>query len=132
MDPFHHGRFPVWGPSTPPGAHFGTAGGWLSSARGWGHHGGVSTLLIRMDDPYPPTPRRRRSNPIAQVVSLPALFAIVLGLVVLAGLALLPTLVWQTNPLLWRQLLRMQGGAVGLVVGAVLGFLVGRFLGRRR
>ncbi|MFN7678932.1 MAG: hypothetical protein ACK5QW_10130 [Cyanobacteriota bacterium] len=89
-------------------------------------------VLIRMDDPLSPTPRRRRSNPIAQVISLPALFAIVLGLVVLAGLALLPTLVWQTNPLLWRQLLRMQGGAVGLVVGAVLGFLVGRFLGPRR
>jgi hypothetical protein len=85
-----------------------------------------------MADPLTPSPRRRRSNRLADVVSLPALFTIALALVVLAGLAVLPTLVWQTNPLLWRQLLRMQGGAVGLVVGAGLGFAVGRFLGRRR
>jgi len=39
--------------------------------------------------------------------------------------------VWQVNPLLWRQLLRLQGAFAGLVLGAVLGFLVGRFTGRR-
>jgi hypothetical protein len=65
------------------------------------------------------------------VISLPALLTIGLVLLVLAGLALLPTVVWQVNPLLWRQLLRLQGAFAGLVLGAVLGFLVGRFTGRR-
>jgi hypothetical protein len=73
---------------------------------------------------------RRRTARIGQVISLPALLTIVVGVLVLAGLALLPTVVWQENPLLWRQLLRLQGGLAGLVVGAVLGFLVGRLMGR--
>ncbi len=84
-----------------------------------------------MDD-HPSPSRRRRGMRLAEVVSLPALAAIVLAVVVIGALALLPSLVWQVNPLLWRQLLRLQGGVVGLVVGAVMGFLVGRFLARRR
>ncbi|MFN6340639.1 MAG: hypothetical protein ACK41W_18220 [Cyanobacteriota bacterium] len=65
------------------------------------------------------------------MVSWPALLTLGVGLLVLAGLALLPTMVWQVNPLLWRQLLRLQGGVAGLVAGSVLGFLVGRYSRRR-
>jgi hypothetical protein len=79
----------------------------------------------------PPAPLRRRAPRLSTVVSLPALLTIGVGVLVLTGLALLPTVVWQVNPLLWRQLLRLQGGLAGLVLGAVLGFLVGRVTGRR-
>jgi len=78
-----------------------------------------------------PAPLRQGGARLGQVISLPALLTIGLVLLVLAGLALLPTVVWQVNPLLWRQLLRLQGAFAGLVLGAVLGFLVGRFTGRR-
>jgi hypothetical protein len=77
-------------------------------------------------------PSRRLVGGLGQVFSLPALLALVLGLILVAGLALLPGVVWQVNPFLWRQLLRVQGGVVGLVVGAPLGFLVGRLTARRR
>ncbi|MEB3156139.1 MAG: hypothetical protein VKO26_01725 [Cyanobacteriota bacterium] len=77
-----------------------------------------------------PTPRPAAG--LGQLFSLPALLALVLGVIVVAGLALLPGVVWQVNPYLWRQLLRVQGGLVGLVVGAPLGFLVGRLTARRR
>ncbi|MEB3260848.1 MAG: hypothetical protein VKP63_09515 [Cyanobacteriota bacterium] len=77
-------------------------------------------------------PGRRLAGGLGQVFSLPALLALVLGLIVVAGLALLPGVVWQVNPFLWRQLLRVQGGLVGLVLGAPLGFLVGRLTARRR
>jgi hypothetical protein len=76
-------------------------------------------------------PLRQGGLRLGQVISLPALLTIGLALLVLAGLALLPTVVWQVNPLLWRQLLRLQGAFAGLVLGAVLGFLAGRLTGRR-
>lgn len=79
-----------------------------------------------------PAPLRQGGARLAQVISLPALLTIGLVLLVLAGLALLPTVVWQVNPLLWRQLLRLQGAFAGLLVGAALGFLVGRLTARRR
>jgi len=78
------------------------------------------------------SPTRRPVAGLGQVFSIPALVAVVLGLIVVAGLALLPGVVWQVNPFLWRQLLRVQGALAGLVVGAVLGFLVGRLTARRR
>lgn len=78
-----------------------------------------------------PAPLRQRGPQLAQVISWPAALTIGVALLVLAGLALLPTVVWQFNPLLWRHLLRLQGAFAGLVVGVVLGFLVGRFSGRR-
>jgi len=78
-----------------------------------------------------PAPLRQGGARLGQVISMPALLTIGLILLVLAGLALLPGVVWQVNPLLWRQLLRLQGAFAGLVLGAVLGFLVGRFTGRR-
>jgi hypothetical protein len=84
-----------------------------------------------MPSQRPPAPNRRRRPRLSRVVSLPALVTIAVSVLVLAGLALLPTVVWQVNPLLWRQLLRLQGGVAGLVLGAVLGFLVGRLTGRR-
>jgi hypothetical protein len=77
-------------------------------------------------------PSPRRDGGLGRVFSLPALLALVFGLIVVAGLALLPGVVWQVNPFLWRQLLRVQGGLVGLVFGAPLGFLVGRLTARRR
>lgn len=84
-------------------------------------------------------PRRRTSSSprrggprLVQVISLPALLTIAVGLLVLAGLAFLPAMVWQLNPLLWKQLLRLQGAFAGLVVGAVLGFLLGRLTAHRR
>lgn len=76
-------------------------------------------------------PLRRGGVRLGQVISLPAMLTIGLALLVLAGLALLPTVVWQVNPMLWRQLLRLQGAFAGLVLGAVLGFLAGRLTGRR-
>jgi hypothetical protein len=79
----------------------------------------------------PPAPLRPRGRKLGQMVSWPALLTLGVGLLVLAGLALLPTMVWQVNPLLWRQLLRLQGGVAGLVAGSVLGFLVGRYSRRR-
>jgi hypothetical protein len=82
------------------------------------------------EPPLPPT--RRRGSGIGQVISLPALAAIVLGLIVAAGLALLPGVVWQVNPFLWRQLLRVQGALAGLLLGALLGFAAGRLTARRR
>jgi hypothetical protein len=78
------------------------------------------------------SPTRRPATGLGQVFSLPALLALLLGMVVVAGLALLPGVVWQVNPYLWRQLLRVQGALAGLVVGALLGFLVGRLTARRR
>ncbi|MBM5815557.1 MAG: hypothetical protein FJ083_02895 [Cyanobacteria bacterium K_Offshore_surface_m2_239] len=78
------------------------------------------------------SPTRRPAAGLGQLFSLPALLALVFGLIVVAGLALLPGVVWQVNPFLWRQLLRVQGGLVGLVVGAPLGFLIGRLTARRR
>lgn len=78
------------------------------------------------------SPTRRPAAGLGQVFSLPAVLAVLLGLIVVAGLALLPGVVWQVNPFLWRQLLRVQGGLVGLVLGAPLGFLVGRLTARRR
>jgi hypothetical protein len=78
------------------------------------------------------SPTRRPAAGPGQLFSLPALLALVLGVIVVAGLALLPGVVWQVNPFLWRQLLRVQGGLVGLVLGAPLGFLVGRLTARRR
>lgn len=77
-------------------------------------------------------PSQRPAFGLGQVFSLPALLSLVLALIVVAGLALLPGVVWQVNPTLWRQLLRAQGGVVGLVVGVVLGFLAGRLTARRR
>lgn len=78
-----------------------------------------------------PTPPRQRALGLAQLISWPALLAVSVAVLVLLGLAFLPTVVWQVNPLLWRQLLRLQGGVAGLVVGAVLGFLAGRLSARR-
>ncbi len=78
------------------------------------------------------SPTRRPAAGLGQVFSIPALLAVLLGLIVVAGLALLPGVVWQVNPFLWRQLLRVQGALAGLVVGALLGFLVGRLTARRR
>jgi hypothetical protein len=66
------------------------------------------------------------------VFSLPALLTLIAALVVVAVLALLPGVIWQVNPYLWRQLLRVQGGVVGLVVGGGLGFMAGRLTVRRR
>jgi hypothetical protein len=80
----------------------------------------------------PPSSPRRSTVGLGQVFSLPALLALVMGLIIVAGLALLPGVVWQVNPFLWRQLLRVQGALAGLVVGALLGFLVGRLTARRR
>lgn len=80
----------------------------------------------------PPAPLRRRGPLLGKLISWPALLTIAVVVLVLAGLALLPTVVWQVNPLLWRQLLRLQGGLAGLVLGAVLGFLIGRFTAHRR
>lgn len=80
----------------------------------------------------PSAPQRQPAPRFGRIFSLPALVTVGVGVIVLTGLALLPTIVWQVNPLLWRQLLRLQGGVAGLVLGAVLGFLVGRYTGRRR
>ena len=80
----------------------------------------------------PSSPSRRQGFRLGQLISLPALLTIVAGLVVVAVLALLPGVVWQVNPSLWRQLLRVQGAVAGLVVGAALGFLAGRLSARRR
>lgn len=79
-----------------------------------------------------PEHSRRRPAVNGPLFSLPALLTIGVAVLVLAGLALLPMMVWQVNPLLWRQLLRLQGALAGFVLGAVVGFLVGRFSGRRR
>lgn len=84
------------------------------------------------DRPPSPSPSRRSASGIGQLFSLPALLSLVLALIVVAALALLPGVVWQVNPTLWRQLLRAQGGVVGLVVGILLGFLAGRLTARRR
>ncbi|MFN9624224.1 MAG: hypothetical protein ACK587_15545 [Cyanobacteriota bacterium] len=80
----------------------------------------------------PPSPSRRPASAIGQVFSLPALLTLIAALVVVAVLALLPGVIWQVNPYLWRQLLRVQGGVVGLVVGGGLGFMAGRLTVRRR
>jgi hypothetical protein len=93
--------------------------------------GGCSVPVVLMAD-RPPSPTRRPASGIGQLFSLPALLTLIAVLVVLAVLALLPGVIWQVNPYLWRQLLRVQGGAVGLVVGAGLGFLAGRLSVRRR
>jgi hypothetical protein len=92
---------------------------------------GCPASLVLMAD-RPPAPTRRLSSGIGQVFSLPALLTLIAALVVVAVLALLPGVIWQVNPYLWRQLLRVQGGVVGLVVGAGLGFLAGRLSARRR
>ncbi len=93
--------------------------------------GGCPVSVVLMAD-RPPSPPRRLASGLGQVFSLPALLALVLGVVVVAGLALLPGVIWQVNPYLWRQLLRVQGAVAGLVLGALLGFLVGRLTARRR
>jgi hypothetical protein len=80
----------------------------------------------------PPSPPRRAGSVLGKVFSLPAFLTIVIGLLIVGGLALLPGIVWQVDPFLWRQLLRAQGAVAGLVLGAVLGFLVGRLTARRR
>lgn len=80
----------------------------------------------------PPSPTRRPTSGIGQLFSLPALLTVIVGLVVVAALALLPGVIWQVNPYLWRQLLRVQGAVAGLVLGAGLGFVAGRLSARRR
>jgi hypothetical protein len=80
----------------------------------------------------PPAPSRRPASGLGQLFSLPALLTLMAALVVVGVLALLPGVIWQVNPYLWRQLLRVQGGVVGLVVGGGLGFLAGRLTVRRR
>jgi hypothetical protein len=80
----------------------------------------------------PPSPSRRPATGLGRVFSLPALVVVLLGTIVVAGLALLPGIVWQVDPFLWRQLLRVQGALAGLAAGALLGFLVGRLTARRR
>ncbi|MFM1798454.1 MAG: hypothetical protein RLZZ117_732 [Cyanobacteriota bacterium] len=80
----------------------------------------------------PSSPSRRPLSGLGRLFSLPALLAVLLGAIVVAGLALLPGIVWQVDPFLWRQLLRVQGGLAGLVVGGLLGFLAGRLTARRR
>ena len=93
--------------------------------------GGCPLSVVSMAD-RPPSPTRRPASLLGQVFSLPALLSLVLGLVVVAGLALLPGVIWQVNPYLWRQLLRVQGAVAGLVLGALLGFFAGRLTARRR
>ena len=80
----------------------------------------------------PPAPSRRPASGHGQLFSLPALLTLIAALVVVAVLALLPGVIWQVNPYLWRQLLRVQGGVVGRVVGGGLGLLAGRRPVRRR
>ncbi|MEB3335361.1 MAG: hypothetical protein VKP70_10285 [Cyanobacteriota bacterium] len=80
----------------------------------------------------PPPPARRQAFGLGRLISLPALITIVVCLLLLAGLALLPGVLWQVNPVLWRQLLRLQAATGGLVVGLVIGFLTGRLTARRR
>jgi hypothetical protein len=80
----------------------------------------------------PPSPSRRPVTGLGRLISLPALITIVVSLILLAALALLPGVLWQVNPVLWRQLMRLQAAAGGLLVGLVLGFLIGRLTALRR
>lgn len=79
-----------------------------------------------------PSDSLRRRPRFAEVISLPALLTIGVGVLLLAGLAVLPMIVWQFNPMLWRQLLRLQGAVAGFVVGVLVGALLARFSGSRR
>lgn len=93
---------------------------------------GRCSVAVPLMADRPPSPSRRPLSGLGQLFSLPALLSLGLVLVVVAGLALLPGVIWQVNPYLWRQLLRVQGAVAGLVLGALLGFLAGRLTARRR